>query len=113
MTGSPTTTGRGRPERRREPARWSLADAQLVARYRDVLRAELEDTLSELRPAAADPGMFGMPPASRPALSERVQLVGLAERIVRALAIDPADDTPAPVAVPSRPGRRRLGQIGA
>jgi len=85
---------------------------ELLARYRDVLRAELTATLDELAPAA-DPGLFG-PNVKRRPLAERVALVGLAERVARALSglaeLDELDEPPAPPV--KRHGRRGLGAIG-
>ena len=110
MTGSPTTSGKADP-RPTHARRQVLAagDAELVDRYRRTLRAELVDTLQELRPEAS-PGLFG-PNTNRPALSTRRELVTLARSLVAALSAPLELDTPpedeTPAARP-RTARRRI-----
>ena len=87
MTGTPSTSSKrtpgGDPGHRRRGT-LPVADADLIASYRRILRLELADTLAELRPGS-EPGLFG-PNDKRPTLATRRQLVDMAVALVRALA---------------------------
>jgi hypothetical protein len=115
MTGSPSTSGarspRADPSHRTIGTARTLEDADLIARYRRVLRLELADTLAELRPGS-EPGLFG-PNDKRPALGTRRQLVDMAATIVRALVspveLPPEPAPPGPTLVPRR--RPRAGRV--
>lgn len=112
-----TGNARSTPDVRRERTRSRRAsptseDAQLIAEYRDVLRAELRATLAELRPKV-EPGLFAEN-VKRAPLADRVTLVGLADRIARALlGLGELDDVAAPPVAPVKARRRpRLGSVG-
>jgi hypothetical protein len=111
VTGTPTVAGKGDTRTTHAKRQRVLTgDAELVDRYRRTLRAELADVLTELRPESS-PGLFG-PNDHRPNLQTRTQLVGLADRLVRALTAPLDLDTPgdlpedAPPPRPSKRGRR-------
>jgi len=85
----PQDVGRSH-KRRRIPSAESLA---LLERYRAALRAELGETLAELRPT--DPEGLGLVPSAKPALSHRLKLWDLALKLARELGGD-TDPPPRP-----------------
>lgn len=75
----------GRSHRRRGiPSPESLA---LLERYRQALRDELGETLSELRPGAGTDGL-GLVAKGKPALTQRLKLWDLALKLARELGAD-------------------------
>lgn len=107
----------GRSHKRRGlPSPESLA---LLERYRAALRAELGETLAELRPDAAGEGL-GLVARAKPALPQRLKLWDLALKLARELGADtdlpprPTDPAPAGATRGSAPkltrrDRARLG----
>jgi hypothetical protein len=81
-------------KRRGIPSAESLA---LLERYRMALRAELGETLTELRPD---------PPAAKPGLADRLRLWDLALKLARELAAGSDVPGPAPSAAPERGATR-------
>jgi hypothetical protein len=96
----------GRPHRRvsiPEPE-----TARILEAYRDAMRAELEETLGDIRPDAGQLTIGGG--VARPELAERVKLWDLAIKLARELGRDPVlelGDPPAPPPVATDGAARR------
>jgi hypothetical protein len=71
---------------------------ELLERYRDAMRAELEETLEELRPAREQLGFDGSAERLKPKLEVRRVLWELAHRLARELASSPEPADPGPPA---------------
>lgn len=118
----PQDVGRSHERRTRAPA---PETAEILERYREAMRAELVDTLEELRPPPVDePAELVLgadPPKVRPQLPERLKLWDLAIKLGRELANGEEPEwsstpVPSPAVTRSRPApkltareRRALG----
>lgn len=90
----------------------SAATRDLLADAQAALRAELRDTLAELRPEPVDTAKLtigGPMPKGRPELPDRVRLVGLIGDLMKLLGteITPAPPTPGPDELAGTRPRRR------
>jgi len=80
----------------------SAATLELLERYRQALRDELGETLTELRPSSS---------RSKPALASRLKLWDLALKLARELGSGSDVAPPAPVAAPSDATRGRAPRL--
>lgn len=90
--------------------------AELLERYRDAMRAELADTLTEIRPGTGQLTIAG--DVERPKLDVRIQLWNLAIKLGRELAGGPTGDAgidgpPAAMAPAVIPRRRPAPRLKA
>jgi hypothetical protein len=89
------------------------ASDELLERYHDAMRAELEETLEELRPALEQLGMDGKAERLKPKLEVRVALWQLAHRLAKELAEAPDPIRPPAPAVPVVSPKREAPRLTA
>lgn len=107
MTDNDRPQDVARPHTRRaSPAPETL---ELLGRYREVMRAELEDLLAEVRPGLEQTAAFGAPAPIRPALADRIKLWDLAIKLGRELG-GAIEEAPPPASSSPTPAGRRAAR---